>query len=252
VGTKSSDTPLVVSEVFGPTVQGEGPSVGTPCAFLRLGGCNQHCVWCDTPYTWAFSRILADFHQDKRVYDPRVELKKMSDTEVVKRLLGMGVEMLVISGGEPMLQQDRILRLLSYVQFWRWRIEIETAGTIPVEEPASGKLGLADHVSQFNVSLKLENSGNPFTLRHNEEAINSLIGTGKAVWKFVVSSNEDWDEIDALVHEYSLSPVFIMPEGRDVDTLRQHAQEVVQGVIARGWRMTPRMQIDIWGNTRGH
>jgi organic radical activating enzyme len=38
---------LVVSEIFGPTVQGEGTSMGRRCGFLRLGGCNLDCAWCD-------------------------------------------------------------------------------------------------------------------------------------------------------------------------------------------------------------
>ena len=39
-----------VVEVFGPTVQGEGPYAGRVCHFLRLGGCDYRCSWCDTPY----------------------------------------------------------------------------------------------------------------------------------------------------------------------------------------------------------
>ena len=43
-----------VNEIFGPTIQGEGSTVGKPCFFLRVAGCNLHCGWCDTYYTWNY------------------------------------------------------------------------------------------------------------------------------------------------------------------------------------------------------
>jgi 7-carboxy-7-deazaguanine synthase len=63
--------PLVVSEVFGPTIQGEGPHAGQRAAFVRLGGCNLTCTWCDTAYTW-----------DARRYDLRAELHRVPITRV--------------------------------------------------------------------------------------------------------------------------------------------------------------------------
>src|SRR5262245_52198924 len=66
---------LVVSEVFGPTWQGEGPSIGRRCGFVRLGRCNLACTWCDTPYTWDWER-----------YDPAKELHRRLVTEVVADL----------------------------------------------------------------------------------------------------------------------------------------------------------------------
>ena len=78
---------LVVNEVFGPTVQGEGPSAGRRCGFVRLGRCNQACTWCDTAYTWDWAR-----------YDPAVELHELSVEEVLARLDEMDVDMIVSVG----------------------------------------------------------------------------------------------------------------------------------------------------------
>ncbi len=46
---------LWVAEMFGPTVQGEGPSTGQHAMFIRLAGCHLSCSWCDTAY-WSGSR----------------------------------------------------------------------------------------------------------------------------------------------------------------------------------------------------
>ena len=66
---------LVVAEVFGPTFQGEGPSAGRRAMFLRLGRCNLDCAWCDTPYTWDWSR-----------FDPAVELHRRTVDDVMSEL----------------------------------------------------------------------------------------------------------------------------------------------------------------------
>lgn len=47
----SQSAVLLVAERFGPTLQGEGPSVGQPSLFIRLSRCNLSCAFCDTPYT---------------------------------------------------------------------------------------------------------------------------------------------------------------------------------------------------------
>ena len=89
---------LVVSEVFGPTLQGEGPSAGQRAGFVRLGRCSLSCSWCDTPYSWDWKR-----------YDPAVELRELAVGEVAASIRAMDVPMVVVTGGEPLLQQ-RVIR----------------------------------------------------------------------------------------------------------------------------------------------
>src|SRR4051794_4076555 len=93
---------LVVSEVFGPTFQGEGRSLGRRCGFVRLGRCNLACTWCDTPYTWDWDR-----------FDPAVELQRRTVTEIVSALEAMAIDMVVITGGEPLLQQSHLGSLVT-------------------------------------------------------------------------------------------------------------------------------------------
>jgi organic radical activating enzyme len=96
---------LVISEVFGPTLQGEGPSAGRPAGFVRLGRCNLACDWCDTKYTW-----------DWENYDPQEELHTEQVATVLEQLDAMGVGMLVVTGGEPLLQQRNLPPLLHEVK----------------------------------------------------------------------------------------------------------------------------------------
>lgn len=116
---------LVVNEIFGPTVQGEGRSLGRRCAFLRLGGCNLSCSWCDTPYTWDWTGA----GESGVAHDPRKELHRRPVEEVVAELLGFDTELIVISGGEPLGQQERLIPLVAALTARGKEIEIETNGT---------------------------------------------------------------------------------------------------------------------------
>ena len=141
---------LVVSEVFGPTWQGEGPSLGRRCGFVRLGRCNLACTWCDTPYTWDWER-----------YDPRVELHRRMVTEVVSELDAMKIDMVVISGGEPLLQQSHLPPLLAVAKERAWRIEVRPpkAGRLfPSRWGHDGPDGRAEHPPSPSYTCRTDTS----------------------------------------------------------------------------------------------
>lgn len=201
-----------------------------------------HCTWCDTPYTW-----------NTKDYDIKEEAHKMTPGEVYKKVkshLPKINPMLVISGGEPLLQQDRLAATMEMFHndetlddLW---IEIETAGTIAPENEF-------DYwVDAYNVSPKLEHSGNELSLRYRPEALEALRDTGKVQgWKFVAQEPSDLDEIAKLVKKHELFPVYVMPEGKNQADLSRHSAGLVDAIIARGWRMTPRLHIQLWGTERG-
>jgi 7-cyano-7-deazaguanosine (preQ0) biosynthesis protein QueE len=225
--------PLVVSEVFGPTVQGEGPSIGHRAGFVRLGRCNLSCDWCDSRYTWDWDR-----------YDPAVELSTWSADELLRRLAGMAVDLVVITGGEPLLQQRHLVPLLEGCSQRGWSVEVETNGTIRPAVPA----GL---VSRWNVSPKLANSALPGWRRLHPEVLTAFEATGCAVFKFVVASAADLDEVEAIVGGCRLSTVYVMPEGTDAAVLTGRIRELGDAVRARGWHLTTRLHILLWGDRRG-
>ncbi len=228
-----SDATLVVSEVFGPTIQGEGPSAGRPAGFVRLGRCNLACDWCDSRYTWDWDR-----------YDPAIELHPMAASSLVDRLAAMDVDMVVVTGGEPLLQQRHLPPLLEGAKQRGWRVEVETSGTIAPDLAP----GLVD---QFNVSPKLANSGNQRGRPYRPEVLRAFQATGRAVFKFVAQQPSDLEEVDAMVRECGLHPVYVMPEGTDAATLTRRMQQLAAPVLARRWNLTPRLHILLWGDRRG-
>jgi 7-cyano-7-deazaguanosine (preQ0) biosynthesis protein QueE len=229
-----ADGELVVSEVFGPTFQGEGPSIGRRAGFVRLGRCNLDCSWCDTPYTWDWAR-----------FDPAEELHRHSVTSVLDQLDGMAPEIVVVTGGEPLLQQAHLVPLLEGCAARSWPVEIETNGTIVPDDRIVGL------VAQWNVSPKLANSGVAHEKRVRPNALAALVTTGKAAFKFVVTDPADLDEVAALVDAHGLEPVWIMPEGTDPTTLLERGRQLADAVLARGWNLTPRLHVLLWGDQRG-
>lgn len=229
----SAEPILAVNEIFGITFQGEGPNIGMPVLFLRLAGCNQACTWCDTPYAWDWKRV-----------DIREESHTMPVSLVLKTILKMsqGVKNLVISGGEPMLQQKALTPLVSALLNYGWHIEIETAGSIV---PLPALQGVA-----FNVSPKLKHSGNPRAVSIVPAALRAFAKWPKVAFKFVVSRQDDFDELDDLVADFNLSPVYIMPEGRSLDELSGHIEQIAEAAIERRYYLTTRLQVLIYGNKR--
>ncbi|MGQ0830864.1 MAG: 7-carboxy-7-deazaguanine synthase QueE [Microthrixaceae bacterium] len=225
---------LVVAEVFGPTFQGEGPSIGRRAGFVRLGRCNLDCAWCDTPYTWDWQR-----------YDPAIELRRMAVADVLSKLDAMAPEIVVITGGEPLLQQRRLVPLLQGCAERDWPVEIETNGTLA---PAPEVTSL---VHQWNVSPKLANSGVASDVRLRPDALAALSATGAAVFKFVVTQAAELDEVAEIVDAHGLERVWVMPEGTDAATLTERTRSLAEPVLARGWNLTPRLHVLLWGDERG-
>jgi 7-carboxy-7-deazaguanine synthase len=235
--TATTDT-LVVAECFGPTVQGEGPSAGRRASFIRLGGCNLHCSWCDSKYTWDASR-----------FDLRAELTRRPVDGLAAEVASHGTGLVVITGGEPLLHQDQPAwpRLLATLAAAGADIEVETNGTQPPAAETSR------WVTQFNCSPKLANSGDPPGLRIVPEAVAGLLATGRAVFKFVCRDLGDLEETRHLAAGHSIPPglVWIMPEGTNAATICKRLADLADPAIAAGFNLTTRLHVLAWGDERG-
>ena len=230
---KPSDR-LLVSEIF-ESVQGEGVSLGVPSVFLRLAHCNLRCGWCDTKYTW-----------DWNTYDIRKEVHEFSFDQAASALQQLRPRNLVVTGGEPLLQQTALASLLSLLD-QDWTSEVETAGTLVPEAR------LTAAITRWNVSPKLENSGNPTDKRLRPEALRAFAALPNAYFKFVIAAAGDVAEVSDLVARFDLPSerVMLMPEATQAERLNDLAQSLVEVCVQHGYRLSYRLHVALWGDKRG-
>ncbi|HTS49708.1 MAG TPA: 7-carboxy-7-deazaguanine synthase QueE [Bryobacteraceae bacterium] len=223
---------MKIAEIFY-SIQGEGPLIGVPSVFVRTSGCNLRCAWCDTPYTsWA----------------PEGEERSLDS--IVEEVNRYGASHVVITGGEPMLapEIDELTHRLTQ------HLTIETAGTVDA------------HVrcDLMSISPKLANStphdreGGRWAqqhdrLRYQPEILKRLIQLYSYQLKFVVVEESDLAQVRAIVDEIGAakSRVLLMPEGIDSTVLAQRGRWLAEVAKREGFRLTPRLHIDLWGNRRG-
>ena len=230
-------------EIFA-SVQGEGASAGMPVAFLRLSRCNLACQWCDTAYTWHFEGDDRP-HRSGRTYDRKANQVTLEVGDVAERIRVLGQKRLVVTGGEPLLQAGPLAELLEAVD--DMSVEVETNGT--VKPPPR----LDIRIDQFNVSPKLAHSGNPAELALLPERLAAWSADPRAFFKFVVASPEDVEEVLALKRSYAIPAqrIFLMAEGTDSATLRTREQWLVPLCLEHGLRLSDRLHIHLFGDTRG-
>lgn len=231
---------LPLSEVFGPTFQGEGPYTGQPAVFVRLGHCNLSCSWCDTPFTW-----------DSQRYNLATECPDTPVEQVVEDAAARGARLFIVSGGEPLMHQRKpAMHTLVSQLSKQGAVHIETNGTIPPTPWAR------DLVAHFSVSPKLSNNGaDPAKRRIKPRAIAEfadLAAKGRACFKFVATRPEDLNEVDKLVDEHRVpaSAVWIMPEGTTSEQVLGTHRDIADAVLQRGYNTTTRLHTLLWEQER--
>lgn len=240
LGVVAAVTSLTVSEVFGPTIQGEGPTAGAPAMFVRLGRCNLTCSWCDTPYTWDWRGLNGEKQ------DPTA-LQQVDVGVLAAQVRAGNVGRVVVTGGEPLLQAAGVSAFV-------WALNAGRRGdTIAVEFETNGTRFPPDgtHHCQFNVSPKLAGSGCDPDARLVPDVLARFAAMPHVAFKFVVSAPGDLDEIDALVAEYDLRNVWIMPEGRSSDAVIAGVRTLAPLAIERGYNLSSRLHVLVWEDERG-
>ena len=245
-----------ISEIFS-SLQGEGVNIGKPSIFVRFGTCNLSCGWsrvngaweknggwqCDAYYSWMDAK----------------DFKLMEVFEVVSRIkelgLGLKIKHLIFTGGEPLLQQNRIRQILYALEvsmrltdYDHVKVEVETNGTILPEQSTWSR------IKYWDISPKLSNSGMPEERRIVPNVIKFFRSFKDAYFKFVISSAEDVLEMQrTFVIPFDLSPnrIILMPEGTDVQTLNERGVWLSKICLDNGYLFSPRLQIWLYGNKRG-
>ena len=225
---------MKVSEIFS-SIQGEGPHAGKPSVFLRTALCNLKCVWCDTKYTWDWDN-----------YDYSKEVHELPIEKVIEKIKEFEPKHLVITGGEPLIQQNDIASLLSKLGD-DYFVEVETDCTII---PNSAML---EHVNHWNVSPKTSNSGNSREAREIPQCYDFFVKSENSVFKFVIENETDLVEIDELITKYSIpkNKILLMPQASTKDELNLKKEEIEKIAIAKGLLFSSRLQVERWGNQRG-
>jgi 7-carboxy-7-deazaguanine synthase len=230
---------MYISEIFY-SIQGEGELAGVPSVFVRTSGCNLRCRWCDTRYaSWS------------------PEGRQMSLDAVLAEVRRHPCRHAVLTGGEPMVAKG-IGDLAGALASDGYHVTIETAATVPPR-------GIACHLA--SLSPKLSNStplaGEApagWVARHEARR---LAGEVIAEWldaypfqlKFVVTGAGDLAEVDDLLaglgRAVPPARVFLMPEGVTAGALRARGAGLAEACLSRGYRFGSRLQIELFGNTRG-
>jgi 7-carboxy-7-deazaguanine synthase len=226
---------LKISEIFY-SIQGEGVLAGTPSVFVRSSGCNLRCAWCDTPYaSW------------------QPEGEELALEEILARVARYRAHYVVVTGGEPMIAPE-IVPLTEALRQMRLHVTVETAGTV-FEAVDCHLISLSPKLSN---STPFEREGGRWAAQHDRlrsrpEVLKRFMAVYEYQLKFVVAEEDDILEIKALVTRLQANPqrVVLIPEGTDAEVLRERAAWIVELCKQEGYRFSPRLHIDLYGNRRG-
>jgi 7-carboxy-7-deazaguanine synthase len=237
------DTTFPVVELFGPTIQGEGPDAGRPAYFVRFGGCDYRCSWCDSMHAVEPSLVRA--------------AERLTAAELIARLQERpsGPNLVVLSGGNPALldlghtmKQLRHLRMQVAVEtqgsVWRdWLGDVDRLVVSP--KPPSSSMVNEKHADQFSVFMS------------------SAISAGVSLaLKIVVFDTDDLDWARRTAGHYPEIPLYLsagtdvgVPEEQTIARLRDRyrwlCEAVAQNADLCHARVLPQLHVIAWGTALG-
>lgn len=234
-----------VSEIFGPTIQGEGLLIGLPTVFVRTGGCDYRCVWCDTLH--AVDSDYRDQWRPMAADDIWQEVTKLSG----------GVPLTVsLSGGNPAIQPLAPLIARGHEEGYRFALETQGSVASP---------WFAD-LDTLVLSPKPPSSGMATDWGIFEDCLASAAGGPEIALKIVVFDDRDYAYARAAAERYPDLPVYLQPGNHtppppddddariDLDGIMDRRLWLVDKVTADRWfaaRILPQLHVLLWGNKRG-
>lgn len=250
-----------VVEIFGPTIQGEGVDQGVVAHFVRFGGCDFRCTWCDTPYA-----VLPD--------EVRANSTKMSAYEIAEDLAVRGdAPWVVLTGGNPALHD--LDQLVDELHDMGLLVAVETQGSRWREWMRK--------VDRLCVSPKppsaLEPKSHNGVGRFLEEGLRARMDDDRAYeWLFIkipIFTDEDLDFAELMRSQLSDALLFLSagndagrtvgnPERRDTRTIAGVRRDLsdkykwlVEATFKRPKLCVPdvivqaQMHVLAWGNEKG-
>lgn len=230
---------LAISEMFSDTIQGEGPHAGVISTFIRLQGCTLKCVWCDTLDVWPEGNEYS--------FDEVFEL--FESVNLIERF--KAGQHLILTGGSPLKQEKECI---AFVKAFAAKYGFKPYIEVENEAVLIPSTDFVDLVDWWNNSPKLDNSGMKERVRIKPLTLAYMGSLPNSIFKFVVNSEEDWNEIQ---RDY-ITPGFIvkekivlMPEGQTQEELSKTRELVADIAIREGVRFTDRLHVTIWNKKTG-
>jgi len=232
---------LRIAEIFGPTIQGEGALIGEPTLFIRSGGCDYRCSWCDSLHA-----VDKDYAHTWKSMSPEAiwaEVNKLSGGQPLT---------VSISGGNPAIQDFAPVIALGKAQGYRFACE--TQGSI-------AKAWFGD-LHMLVLSPKPPSSGVETDWAAFDACIAAGRRAGACVLKIVVFDDADYAWAKAVAANYPDLPLCLQPGNPEVDPNVPVAPQdvsdrmlwLVNKAMDDGWfapRILPQLHVLIWGNKRG-
>lgn len=222
---------MKIAELFY-SLQGEGSLIGVPSFFIRTSGCNLRCSWCDTPYTsW------------------QPEGSEMTLNAICAELQRYPARHAVVTGGEPMIAPE-IAALTERLRALGMHITVETAGT-QFKQVACDLMSISPKLS--NSTPEGRWAAQHERLRLQLDVLKRLMASYAYQLKFVIAAPEDLAELKSLVAELNAPAehIVLMPEGIDPMQLRERGLWLAELCKNEGYRFSPRLHVDLYGNRRG-
>lgn len=234
-----------VSEIFGPTIQGEGALIGQPTVFVRTGGCDFRCSWCDS------------LHAVDSAY--RESWVPMSVPEIwtqVEKLSGATPLMISLSGGNPAIQP--LSPLIAHGKARGYRFALETQGSIPRD-------WFAD-LDVLVLSPKPPSSGMEFDAEALQACVAKAGVAPRTVLKFVIFDEADYQYARQVSAGFPDLSVYLQPGNHtppppdeedaaiDVDGIMRRMHWLIDRVMEDKWfepTVLPQLHVLLWGNRRG-
>jgi 7-carboxy-7-deazaguanine synthase len=227
------------------TIQGEGPAAGRRCTFVRLWGCNLHCVWCDSPQTWDTRGLNGP---DYPLADHSTE---MTPADVARAVAALDVDLCVVTGGEPLIQSLAVIELATELADRGVATHVETNGTI-----GANPLTLASPIELVVVSPKLASAGaGPAKRVLSDDALGTWVRVGwpRAVFKFVIANRRELDAAAQVCDRVGVDrrARWVMPQGITPLAVATGLHDLTEAALAAGFNITGRAHVMLWGNQEG-
>ena len=238
-------TEIRVSEIFGPTIQGEGALIGLPTVFVRTGGCDYRCSWCDSLHA-----------VDPEYRDQWPSMTTQAVWDEIVELSNATPLMITLSGGNPAIQP--LGDLIQRGHAAGYQFALETQGSV-------SKGWFAD-LDMLVLSPKPPSSDMTTDWAAFDACLNAAGPDPKTVLKIVVFDDADYAYAKQTAARYPQLPVYLQPgnhtpppAGAD-DTPVDQAGVLnvmlwlVDKVTQDRWfgaHVLPQLHVMLWGNKRG-